>query len=209
MKKYFNKKTIILAISILIILAGGITIGISGFEKSLEYKSGTRIEVYIPEGYEKQTILNFAQECFKTDEIIFSEIEEVGKVAGIKVEKYTQAQLENYLLKISEKYGIDGEDMEHYEIVIPETKVSTVVEPYLLPLIIITLLSLIYIIIKNYKSNNKIKMSLKILGILVIVLSLYFCCIALFKLQFGIYTMPLAFALYIVTLLIAINKICE
>lgn len=209
MKKYFNKKTITLAIIILIIIAGIVTIGISGFEKSLEYKAGTRIEVYIPEGYEKQDIMDIAKECFKTEEILFSEVEEVNKVAGIKLTKYTQAQLDNYLLNISEKYEIEADDMEYYEVVIPETKINTVITPYILPVVVITALVLAYIIVKNYKSENKIKMLLRILGILVITLCLYFSIIALFRLQFGIYTMPLAFAIYIVALLIAINKKCE
>jgi len=209
MKKYFNIKTIFLAIIILIILSGVITLNISGFEKSLEYKSGTRIEVYIPEGYEKDEIINIAKESFKTDEILFSKIEKVNKVAGIKVKEYSKEQLDEYINKISEKYEIDTEKMEYYEIVVPETKISTVVKLYILPVILITVLSLIYILIKNYKLNNKAKISLKVLEILVITLCLYFSIIALFKLPFSIYTMPLAFAIYIVTLLIAVNKKCE
>jgi len=206
MKKYFNIKTIFLAIIILIILSGVITLNISGFEKSLEYKSGTRIEVYIPEGYEKDEIINIAKESFKTDEILFSKIEKVNKVAGIKVKEYSKEQLDEYINKISEKYEIDTEKMEYYEIVVPETKISTVVKLYILPVILITVLSLKYILIKNYKLNNKAKISLKVLEILVITLCLYFSIIALFKLPFSIYTMPLAFAIYIVTLLISVNK---
>ena len=209
MKKYFNKKSIILAISILIIIAGAITLSSSGFEKSLEYKEGTRIEVYIPDGYEQQEVIDIAKECFKTEEILFSKIEKVNKVAAIKVTNYTQAQFENYLFKIAEKYEIEAEEMEYYEIVVPETKIRTVINPYILPIALITILSLIYIIIRNYKSNNKIKIPLKVLGILVITLCLYFSIIALFKLQFSIYTMPFAFAIYIVTLLITVNKKCE
>jgi len=209
MKKYFNIKTIFLAISILVIIVGITTIGVSGFEKALEYKAGTRIEVYIPEGYEQQEVMDIAKECFKTEEILFSKIENVNKVAGIKVTNYTQAQLENYLFKIAEKYEIDAEEMEYYEIVVPETKISTIINPYILPVVLITLLSLIYTIIRNYKSNNKIKISLKILGILVITLCVYFSIIALFELQFSIYTMPIALAIYIVTLLIGVNKKCE
>ena len=209
MKKYFNIKTIFLAICIIIIIAGAITIGVSGFEKSLEYKAGTRIEVYIPQGYEKQEVMDIARECFKTEEILFSKIENVNKVAGIKVTEYTEAQLENYLFKIAEKYEIDAEEMEYYEIVVPETKIGTLINPYILPVVLITVLLLIYVIIKNYKSNNKIKMSLKVLGILVITLGLYFSIIALFKLPFSMYTMPFAFGIYIVTLLISANKKCE
>lgn len=209
MKKYLNIKTIFLIISILIILAGIITIYLKGFEKSLEYKSGTRVEIYIPNGYEKQDILNIAKESFNTDEILFSEIEKLNQVAGIKVTEYSEEQLNNYINKIVEKYEIEEDEKEYYEIVVPETKISTIINPYILPLILITVLTLIYIIIKNFKANNGIKKSLKVLGILVITLCVYFSIIAIFRLQFSIYTMPLALAIYIVSLLIVVNKKCE
>lgn len=209
MKKYLNLKTILLAISILIILAGAITLCIAGFEKSIEYKAGTRIEVYIAEGYEKEDIINLAKESFDTDEILFSEVENSNQVAGIKVTKYSQEQLDAYINKVAEKYEIDEEEMEYYEIVVPETKISTIVNPYILPVVLITVLSLIYVIIKNFKANNRIIISLKVLGILVITLCIYFSFIAILRLPFSIYTMPLALAIYIVALLIATNKKCE
>ena len=209
MKKYLNLKTIFLTISILIILAGTITLCVMGFEKSIEYKAGTRIEVYIPEGLEKEEILEIAKETFDTEEILFSEIENLNQVAGIKVTKYSQEQLDAYIDKIVEKYEIDEEETEYYEIIVPETKISTIINPYILPLLLTTVLSLIYVIIKNFKANNKIIMSLKVLGILVITLCVYFSFIAILRLPFSIYTMPLALAIYIVTLLIAVNKKCE
>lgn len=209
MKKYLNIKTIIFAISIIVIIIGAITLFMTGFEKSLEYKAGKRIEVYIPCGYEKQDIIDLAKESFNTDEILFSEIEKVNQVAGIKLVEYSQEQLDTYINKIVEKYEIDEEEKKYQEVVVPETKISTIINPYILPVLLITVLSLIYVMVKNYRSNSKIKMSLKILGILVITLCVYFSVIAIFKLQFSIYTMPLATAIYIVTLLIAVNPKCE
>lgn len=209
MKKYFNIKTIILLISVIINIAGVIVIGVSGFEKSLDYKYGKRIEVYIPEGYEKQEIMSIAKESFNTDEILFLKVEKMSKIAGIKVNEYTQEQLEIYLSKIEQKYNIEAEKIEYHEIVVPETKISTIINPYILPIISITILSSIYVLIKNYKLNNKIKILFEILGILVITLCLYFSIIALFRLQFTIYTMPLATAIYIAALLILVDKKCE
>lgn len=209
MKKYLNIKTILLVISILIIVAGIVNIFINDFNKSLEYKAATRIEVYIEKGYEKQEIINIAKETFQDEEILFYEVEKLNQVAGIKVGEYSKEELESYIDKIAEKYNIDKEKMEYYEISIPETKTITIVKPYILPLLFITTLSLIYIIIKNYRSNNVVRISLRILGILVITLGIYFSLISLLKLQFSIYTMPLALAIYIVSMLIAINKKCE
>jgi len=206
MKKYLNVKNIILLISILIIIAGTVTLCLYGFEKSIEYKAGTRIEVYIPNLYEKEDVIQIAKESFETEDFLFVEIEELNQVAGIKVAEYTEEQLENFKNKISEKYGIDKEELEIHTALVPETKIATLVKPYLSPLFFVTTLILIYIIIKNIKTNNGARIPLKVLGILVITLCLYFSLISLFRLQFSIYTLPLALAIYIVTLLIAVNK---
>ena len=209
MKKFFNKKIILIVISILIILAGVIVGCFKGVEKSIEYKAGTRIEVYIPKGYNKEDIINIAKESFGNVEMLFSEIETLNQVAGIKVEEYSTEQKDTYISKIAEKYEMDKEKIEYYESLVPETKITTVMKPYILPVVIITVLSLIYIIIKNYKSDKKIKMICKILGILVITLLVYFSIVILARLQFNIYTMPLAFAIYIVTLMVSASLKCE
>ena len=207
MKKYLNKKTILLIISILVILAGMISIFISGFEKSIEYRAGTRIEVYISKGYDKQEIIDMFKESFNTSEIQFAEVEKLNQVAGIKITtEYSKEQLENYISKISEKYNIDKNSIEYYEISVPETKISTIIKTYILPVLLSTVLILIYVILKSFKDNKGIIKSLKILGILVIVLSIYFSLITLFRLPISIYTMPLALTIYIVTLLILVNK---
>lgn len=209
MKKYLNKKIIPLIISILIIILGIILLCLNGFEKAIEYKAGTRIEVLIPNGYKENEIVEIAKECFDTDEILFSEIEKLNQVAGIKVVKYSEEQLENYINKVSEKYELDKEDIEYHEVLIPETSISTIITPYILPVFFTTTIVLMYIVIKNYKSNDGVKIPLKVLKMLVITLGLYFSFIVLFRLQFNIYTMPIALALYIVILLITVNKKCE
>lgn len=210
MKKYLNIKTIFVIISILIIIAGVITIYVKNFEKSFEYKAGTRIEIYIPNGYEKQDIIDIAKEIFNTDEMIFVEIEKLDQVAGIKLAEYSEEQLEKYLDKVSEKYEIERKKMEYHEVVIPETKIETLVKPYILPILFTTTLSLIYIIIKNIKSSECVKISIRIIVTLTIALGLYFSIIALFRVPVTIYTMPLALAIYLVCLLLGVvNKKCE
>ena len=89
MKKYLNIKTIFTVISILFIIAGIATLCVEGFEKSIKYQAGTRIEIYIPQGYEKEVIINFAKESFGTDELLLSKIDNINKAAGIKVTEYS------------------------------------------------------------------------------------------------------------------------
>lgn len=206
MKNWINKQRIILIILILIILSGIITLGVIGFEKSSDYTAGTRIEIYLPKGYEKQDIVYIAKESFLGREVSFSEIEKLNQVAGIKISDYSKEELENFKTKISERYEMDKDSIELYEVSLPATNISTVVMPYVLPMLLVTILSLVYIGIKNFKSNDILKIFLKILAIVVMALAIYFSIIVLFRLPFGRYTMPLALAIYVIALLIAINN---
>lgn len=206
MKNKLNKKSISLIILILIIISGIITVGVAGFEKSYDYTSGTRLEIYIPKGYDKQEIVSIAKESFENKEISFYEIEKLNQVAGIKVKEYTKDELDDFKTKISEKYEMNKEDIELYEVAVPTTRISSVVTSYVLPMLLVTALSVIYVGIRNFKSNERLKISLKVLVTLAIVLGLYFSIIALFRLPFGIYTMPLALAIYVITLLISVNN---
>ena len=64
MKDIWKKNKITLLVLIILIIAGTIILGISGFEKSPDLKAGTKIEIYIPKGYDKQEVIDIAKECF-------------------------------------------------------------------------------------------------------------------------------------------------
>ena len=206
MKCIFNKNKVILIVLAVLIVAGLVTMFVAGFEKSSEYQAGTRIEVYIPQGYEKQDVINIAKESFSAKKIGFEEIEKLNQVAGIKLEEYTKEELDNFKAKISEKYNIDGKELKVYEITIPAIRIRTAVEPYVLPIVLVTVLSLIYVLFKNLKSEKKWKIILKIVSTLAIVLGVYFSLILILQLPFANYTMPLALAIYIITLIILVNN---
>lgn len=206
MKCIFNKNKVILIVLAVLIIAGLITMFVTGFEKSSKYQAGTRIEVYIPQGYEKQDIINIAKESFSAKKIGFEEVEKLNQVAGIKIKEYSQEELKTFKTKISEKYDIDEKELEVYEITIPTTRIRTAVESYVLPIVLVTVLSLIYVLFRNLKSENKWKIILKIVFTLAIVLGLYFSLILILQLPFAEYTMPLALAIYIITLIVLVNN---
>ena len=200
-------KKIIFIILILFIISGIIILGIVGFEKPVTYQAGTRIEVFIPKGYDKQDILSIAQESFSTDQITFEEIEKLNQIAAIKLKDYTQEELKNYKTKIAEKYGIEADALELHEIAIPKTRISTLVMPYGIPVLLVTVLSFIYIALRNRQSENRFKILFKKFGLLVMVLGIYFSCILIFRIPFGSSIMPIALAIYLITLVLLVNNI--
>ena len=150
MKKITKKEKIIFSLVILIIIAGIITLCINGFNKSASFASGTRIEAYIPNGYEADDIIAIAKESFNSaKKISFDKVEKLNQVAGIKIDNYTEDELTNFKNKLMEKYSIEEDKLEIYEIDIPTVRISTIVKPYIFPIILITVLSLAYLLLRN------------------------------------------------------------
>lgn len=204
------KKKIPLIIFGLIILAGIIVLLVTGFEKSVTYKAGTRIEVYIPQGYEKQDILNIAKDSFNGKKVAIEDVEKLNQIAGIKInEKYSDEEMKNLKTKLSEKYEIDEDKLDIYEVSVPAIRVSTDIMPYVMPIGLVTIVSLIYVFFKNIRNENKWKIMLKIVISLAAVLAVYFSVILITRIPYGIYTMPVALAIYIITLMISVNNIKE
>lgn len=204
------KKKIPLIIMILIILAGTIMLFVAGFEKSTIYKAGTRIEIFIPQGYEKQDIINIAKESFIGKKVAFEEVEKLNQIAGIKInEKYSEEEMKNFKTKISEKYEIEEKELEVYEVTIPNIRVNNDIKPYIYPITLVTILSLIYVLFRNLKNEDVWKIILKIIITLAIVLSVYFSLMLIVRIPYGTYTMPIALAIYIITLIITVNNIKE
>ena len=206
MKGIWKKNKITLLVLIILIITGTIILGINGFEKSPDLKAGTKIEIYVPQGYEKQDVINIAKQSFGEDYLAFEEVEKLNQIAGIKVNNYSKEQLNDFKAKISEKYDIKTEELEMYEIPMPNVRVSILVTPYVFPVTLVTILSLIYVLFRNLKSENKWKIILRIVLTLAIVLGCYFSIILIFRLPFGNYTMPVALAIYIITLIILVNN---
>lgn len=206
-KNISNKNKIVLSVIIIFIICGIITLFTNGFEKISEYKAGTRIEVYIPQGYQEQDIVNMANESFNGKTFEIEKIEKLDQVVGIRIEEYTEEELKSFKAKISEKYAIKEDKLEIYEIKVPVTQIRTIVEPYVFPITLVTVLSLIYVLFANLKADDKFLKILKVLLTIVLTLGVYFSLILVCRLPFGIYTMPLALAVYIITLIIVVNNV--
>ena len=201
-----NKKILIIAI-LIIIVAGIIFLAVKGFNKGIIYDSATRIECYIPSGYEKADIENITNETFSNKNVTVQDIEKLNQMVSIKIKDYSEEELENFKTKISEKYGIDKDKLEIYEIKIPTTRISTIVKPYVLPVSIVTVLSLVCIALRNIKSKEAVKKVIKVALTLVLVAGIYFSILVIAQIPINEYTMPIALMLYVLTLLIEVIKL--
>lgn len=207
MKNRSKSKKVALIIIALILIAGIIMLFAKGFQKDINYQSATRIEFYIPQGYEKTDIQQIVSEVFSDKNLQIQEVEKLNQIVSIRIKNYNAEELETFKTKIAEKYGIEKDNLDLHEVPIPSTKISTIVSPYIIPVSLVTILSIVYVAIKNIKEKDMGKKVVKILINLIIVAGLYFSIILITQMPVNQYTMPIALALYVATLLITVIKI--
>ena len=176
-----------------------------GFNKDISYQKATRIEVSIPKGYEKDDIKQIAEEVFSDKNIQMQDIEKTNQVVSVRIKDYTEEELNNFKTIISEKYGIEQDKLTVEEVKIPGTKMLTLVTPYLFSLGLVTVLTIIYICLKNIKKEPLKKVLKTIFGLIASV-GLYFSIIAIARIPVDEYTMPIALSVYVATLLITIGN---
>ena len=104
-----------------------------------------------------------------------------------------------------ESYEIEEDSFTIYQIDMPSSRISSFVEPYLFPIVLVTILSLIYIAIISIKSKKVIENVFRVIIKLVLAVGVYFSLILICRLPFGAYTMPVALSVYMITLLISVN----
>ena len=204
MKKKLSINQLICIISIIVIIVGVIVLLTRGFEKSLDYARVNRIEIYLENGYSKEEITQIVNEIFIEKEFKIYDVDKFNQTIAIDLrESYSEEELESLKTAIAEKNGIDKEELTIYENKIPAVTVRDIVKPYLQPMIIATMLIVIYIILRNIKSVEKI-MSKIIRMILTILLAegVYFSLILIIGIPISKLTMPIAIIIYMLSVII-------
>ena len=200
-----NKKIIVILIT-LIILAGIIVVATKGFNKDISFQKSTKIEVNIPKGYEKDDIKQIVNEVFSEKNVQIQDIEKTNQVVSVRIKNYTEEELNNFKAKISEKYGMEQDKLNIQEVEVPATRISTLVAPYVFSVGLVTVLSIVYIALRNIK-KEPLKVAVKLLVGLIATMGLYFSIIAIARIPVNEYTMPIALTVYVATLLITVGKL--
>lgn len=203
MKKVLKNKKLIYGIMTLIILLGIIATYVFRLNFTLEYSQNTKINVYIGKEYNLADIQNIAEEVFGTKEINYQEIERFGEAVSITVKEASDEQITNLTNKIKEKY-----ELESTEGLIQTTKIGhlrgrDIVKPYIVPMVITTVLILAYVGIR-YTNLGVYKTIFTLLARLIYSEALYLSIIAIARLTISVYTMPVAIGLYILVTIVTV-----
>ena len=192
---------IICVVIALILLAGIIMLFTVGFNKHITYRKGTKIEAKINNGYEKADIEAMAKEAFPNREIEVQDIEKLNQVFAVKLENYTEEELNDFKAKIVEKYELKKDEVTLEEVPVPAARVQSLVKPYVFSMGLVTVLSAVYVAVRNAKNKNAGKKVVQLLVTLLAALGLYFSIIMITRIPFSPETMPLALTVYVAALL--------
>ncbi len=201
-EKLLNKKIIYIA-SVVVIILGIIVTCIWKTNVTLLDTNHTRIDVYIGKDYNKEEIEQIAKDTLGTKKIIFQEIETFNDSIAIHVKQANTEQIEALKSNIAQKYEI--EDTENLIKItnIGNVRIRDMIEPYIVPIIIATIIISIYIGIRYFKLGI-VKQVLILLLRLLVSEALLLSIIEITRIPVGTYTILLAILVYIVVIIFTI-----
>lgn len=195
MNKVMKNKMISYIVIALIILVGIAAIFAFKLNFTLMYSEHTTINVYLGKAYNLQEIKQIVEETLGKQETIYQEIETFGDSLAITVKEATDEQVSNLEAKLKEKYEIESTEQILQTNKIGHLRGRDIVKPYIVPMLISTIIILIYIGIRYIKLGT-IKVVLTLLLRLAVSEALLLSIIAIIRIPIGVYTMPVAILLY-------------
>ena len=189
-----KNKIFCIAIAV-IVIASLIVTATVGLRVTSRYAEGFLIRFTAEKTITSEGVSEVAKEVFGDDFFAVKELEFFDNSAQIKVRNISDEQLQNYVTKINEKFGekltSDYYTVEH----VSNVKLRTLVEPYIVPLGISTLLIAAFFAIR-YKGA---KQMLLFLVTIFVVEAIEYAIYALCRLPIGTYTVPIGMITYVLT----------
>lgn len=205
MKEVIKNKKILYIFMVAIILIGVISIFVLRLNFSLMYSEHIQIEAYITKRYELEDIEKIAEEVFGKQEIRYQEIESFHDAIAISVKEASEEQIKTLETKLKEKYEIESEAQILQTSTIPHLRGRDIVKPYIVPMLIATIVILMYVGIR-YRKLGVFKTISTLFIRMILLEALLLSIIGIARIPIGVYTMPFAILLYIAVVIYTTYK---
>ena len=195
-----KNKTKIIAVIIAIIIIAGIIVTLTvGLNFDLRYQEAKKVELYIAQEFEISDIKTITDEVLPNQKVIIQKVEVYEDSVSIISKDITDEQKTQLVEKINEKYGTELSADSIETVTIPHTRGRDIIKPYILPLIISTVIILVYMAIRYHKLGV-IKVLLKTIFATVVVELILLSLIAICRIPVGRLTIPMVLTVYLLTL---------
>lgn len=200
-----NKKMLsLLAIILIIVIAGTIMLFIKEMNYGLTYGDNTTIELYLETDFESTDVQGIIKEVFG-DNIKIRQVNNLKQDVLIITKSVSDEQLNTLVSKVNEKYGLElkTDDL----LITNNTKISGVdlISSYILPICISTIAILVYFMIR-YRKLGIYKVTLITILTIIIILAVYTSIYAIIRLPINEFTMPIAMILYVISIILVAEK---
>ena len=200
-KNINNKTKLIFTLMILIIIIGIAITATIGLNFDLKYQSAQKIELYIKKDFEISDMQKIVNDVMPKTQTIIQKVEVYEDTVSITAKEITDEQKQEIITKINEKYELDL-SADNIEITsVQNLQGRDIVKKYIMPIIIATIIILIYMVIR-YNKLGKMATILKTIAVLALVELMFLSVLAITRIPVCEFTMPTAVTLYVLTLII-------
>ena len=201
-----QKNTIILTVLIAIILiVGAIVIATKGLAFELKYQDSQKVELNIGKEFKTEDVKQITNEVFDNQPVKIQAIEVYKDAISITTTEISEEQKTNLVNKINEKYETELKSEDITIESIPHTRGRDIIKPYITPFIIITIIILVYLMIRYYKLNS-LKVLIESIGIIALSQMVLLGIIAITRMPIGEFTIPMVLLVYMISTYICTAK---
>lgn len=140
-------KKVIQILLICLIIAGIVVISTVGFNVGLKYSEHKEISINISKEFNVSDIRNITKEVFGNKPVIIQQVELYKDMVQISVKEASEEQVSSLNDKINEKYGLENAISDVKVVDIPNVRLRNVIKPYILPVSIVSVLTIIFAMI--------------------------------------------------------------
>ena len=200
-------KRILLILTIIAIIAGIVMIKLNGFNYSLLYSKSQRMNILLEKEFEINDIDEIAKEVLG-DNIKVQYATYFDTVVSITASEISEEKQDEIINKIKEKYEIEEIDKESDVVImnIPQISFYSIIESFIIPTIITTIVSIAYLSIR-FRKLGIIKTLVIPLVSIILVLGLYVSIYALARIPINDLFVILGILCYLITLIINTMKL--
>ncbi len=195
-------KKIVYAVLAVIIVIGIIVIATVGFNVDVIYSNHREIKVYVGKDYNIDEVKQIVNEVIPEEKVVINKVEKFNDSFIVKVNKISDEQLESLKQKISEKYEISEENRDNMitDSYIGSFRIRDLIRPYVQPIIISTVVILVYMGVR-YKKIGIAKVIMQEIIVLVMAIALLLSVIAITRCPVNRAFIPAGLTVYVLSLI--------
>lgn len=200
-----KKNVIILAIAMIIVIAGVIVASTIGFNKQLRYQDSQKIDIYVASEVDVDKIKSIANEVLGKQNMVQT-IEIYQDMVTIRAKSISDEQKDSIVNKIKENYEFE-QTAEKTEIKdIPATRIRDMFKKYVLPFVLSFIIILVYMVVR-YRQKGIFNVFAQTMAIPVLCEILLISLIAITRITVGVYTPTLVLVVYLASITYTVIKV--